>query len=145
MPEPGNADGKWGQNAPERMKSDAQLESVPSRALDSGRSSPIDFSHLRRYTLGNARLEREVLELFCSHAPVLLAELRAAGTEKSWREAAHSLKGSALAIGAWEVARGAEQAELAAAPQSEWGEIVTRLEAAVARVQRFTSTRQMHA
>lgn len=74
-------------------------------------SRPVDLVHLSRYTLGERALEREVLELFCAQSVVYLERLRAARTDKEWREAAHSLKGSAQAIGAWSAAAAAEQAE----------------------------------
>ena len=64
----------------------------------------IDERHLAGMTLGDARLEREVLELFLSQAPPTLAAA-----------AAHRLKGSARAIGAWRLARAAETFEQAAA------------------------------
>ncbi len=128
---------------PRAIKSDAQRESAALPAIDpEDRLPPIDFDHLRRYTLGDARLECEVLELFCSHAPMLIAELRRAGSDRSWRETAHSLKGSARAIGAWEIARTAELAELAAVPRHERAKLVSRLESAVRRVQRFTMARR---
>ncbi len=142
MAEPAHPGIDWHPRALKVTRSDTQHESVSSRAIDLARRAPIDFDHLRRYTLGDAMLEREVLELFCRHAPVLLAALRDAGSERSWRDAAHSLKGSARAIGAWEVAKGAELAEIAAAPERERRELVTRLEAAVGRIQRFTTSRR---
>jgi HPt (histidine-containing phosphotransfer) domain-containing protein len=77
---------------------------------DSG-TKPVDFSYLKRFTLGNRELEREVLYLFSQHAPTYLAALRRAGTSKAWHDAAHTLKGSARAVGAWRVARSAEIAE----------------------------------
>ena len=63
-------------------------------------SRPVDLVHLSRYTLGERALEREVLELFCSQSFVYLERLRTAGSHKDWKDAAHSLKGSATAIGA---------------------------------------------
>ena len=72
---------------------------------------PVDFEHLARYTLGEPELEREVLELFCSQSAVYLEHLRAAMSDDDWKHAAHSLKGSARAIGAWRAARAAERAE----------------------------------
>jgi HPt (histidine-containing phosphotransfer) domain-containing protein len=75
------------------------------------RSRPVDLVHLSRYTLGERALEREVLDLFCTQSLAYLEQLRAARTDKEWREAAHSLKGSAQAIGAWGAAAAAEQAE----------------------------------
>jgi HPt (histidine-containing phosphotransfer) domain-containing protein len=71
----------------------------------------VDRAYLARFTLDNAALEREVLELFAAQAPVYLERLREATTRKAWREAAHNIKGSAAAIGAWRLARLAEMAE----------------------------------
>ena len=74
-------------------------------------SAPVDRAHLSRYTLGNAQLERDVLELFSTQSAAYLAKLKVAGNDKDWCEAAHSLKGSARAIGAWRLAEAAERAE----------------------------------
>lgn len=72
---------------------------------------PIDMAHLRRYTMGDRALEREILDLFIGQAPVTFSRLRAAGGEREWREAAHTLKGSARAVGAHRLARTAEACE----------------------------------
>jgi HPt (histidine-containing phosphotransfer) domain-containing protein len=72
---------------------------------------PVDLAHLSRYTLGERALEREVLELFCAQSAIYLERLRGARSGKEWQEAAHSLKGSARAIGAWRAAAAAESAE----------------------------------
>ncbi|MEZ5899585.1 MAG: Hpt domain-containing protein [Hyphomicrobiaceae bacterium] len=74
-------------------------------------STPVDLKHLRRYTLGDSGLEKEVLELFLAQLPATIAALGAARTEKDWKVAAHTLKGSGRAVGAWRIARIAEQAE----------------------------------
>jgi HPt (histidine-containing phosphotransfer) domain-containing protein len=71
----------------------------------------IDRVYLARYTLGNGALEREVLELFALHAPRYLERLRAAETGQSWIEAVHTIKGSALAVGACRLARSAALAQ----------------------------------
>jgi HPt (histidine-containing phosphotransfer) domain-containing protein len=71
----------------------------------------VDRAYLARFTLGNAALEREVLELFAAQAPVYLQRLREANCIKAWKEATHTIKGSASAIGAWRLARLAEMAE----------------------------------
>lgn len=73
--------------------------------------TPIDLKHLRRYTLGNAGLEREILDLFFGQLPTTISALSAAATPKDWKVAAHTLKGSGRAVGAWRIARIAEQAE----------------------------------
>lgn len=72
---------------------------------------PIDRVYLARFTLRNAALEREVLELFAEQAPVYLERLRGARERTAWRRAAHTIKGSASAVGAWRLARFAEMAE----------------------------------
>jgi HPt (histidine-containing phosphotransfer) domain-containing protein len=74
-------------------------------------AAALDRSYLARFTLGNAMLEREVLELFAARAPVYLDRLRQADNRRAWKEAAHTIKGSASAIGAWRLARFAEMAE----------------------------------
>ncbi len=72
---------------------------------------PIDHVHLARYTFGNRALEIEVLKLFAEQAPSYLEQLGSATTEKAWRDAAHTLKGSARAVGALAVAVTSEHAE----------------------------------
>jgi HPt (histidine-containing phosphotransfer) domain-containing protein len=73
--------------------------------------SPVDLKHLGRYTLGDRALEHEVLELFLSQLPATIASLGSACNDRDWRMAAHTLKGSGRAVGAWRIARLAEQAE----------------------------------
>ncbi len=72
---------------------------------------PVDLVHLARYTLGSRSLEREVLELFLTQSAIYLTRLKEAMTEKSWHDAAHTIKGSAKGIGAWNVVASAEVAE----------------------------------
>lgn len=72
---------------------------------------PVDLAHLARYTLGNQSLEYEVLQLFHDRSDLLLQRLKAADEDKAWADAAHAIKGSARAVGAWHVANSAEYAE----------------------------------
>jgi HPt (histidine-containing phosphotransfer) domain-containing protein len=72
---------------------------------------PIDHGHLARFTLGDRALEVEVLGLFAGQVPVYLDRLRRADSHRAWHEAAHTIKGSARAVGAWTVAAAAEAAE----------------------------------
>ena len=70
----------------------------------------IDEDHLGRMTLGDRRLEREVLEIFVRQTVIMLE--RIAGVKPALAAAAaHTLTGSARGIGAWRVARAAEQLE----------------------------------
>ena len=60
----------------------------------------IDHDHLARYTLGDRALEREVLKLFVDQIPRTLEELDTAENDADRVRAAHTLKGSAWAVGA---------------------------------------------
>jgi HPt (histidine-containing phosphotransfer) domain-containing protein len=73
---------------------------------------PIDHEHLARYTMGDRALELEVLELFSGQAGRCVEAMASAQTQKCWRDAAHGLKGSASAVGAWNVANLAYSAEM---------------------------------
>jgi HPt (histidine-containing phosphotransfer) domain-containing protein len=80
-----------------------------------GSASPapaIDTVHLAKVTFGERRLEEEVLALFDRQAVLLMARIRAS-SPTAVAGLAHTLKGSALSIGAFDVARAAEAAELA--------------------------------
>jgi HPt (histidine-containing phosphotransfer) domain-containing protein len=95
----------------------------------------IDIDHLGRMTLGDRRLECEILELFVRQTALMLD--RIAGAEPpSAAAAAHTLKGSARGIGAWRVARAAElleqaaTAEAGASDRPEMDEAIAELKAA---------------
>jgi len=72
---------------------------------------PVDLVHLSRYTLGNRSLEHEVLSLFLTQSQLYVQRLKDACEDKQWHDAAHTIKGSAKSIGAWQLARCAEKAE----------------------------------
>ena len=77
---------------------------------DDRKIGALDETHLDRMTLGDRRLEREVLELFLRQTTIMLG--RIVGAEPALAAAAaHTLKGSARGIGAWRVARAAELVE----------------------------------
>ena len=71
----------------------------------------LDIGYLRRFTHGDAALEREVLHLFATQLSVSLEQLRASATAKAWREWSHAIKGSAAAVGANQLAAAALAAE----------------------------------
>jgi HPt (histidine-containing phosphotransfer) domain-containing protein len=78
--------------------------------------APIDHAHLARYTLGERALELEILDLFIDEAPRTLSRLKSLASvapcdAKSWVHGCHTLKGSARAVGANEVAIAAEIGE----------------------------------
>lgn len=88
---------------------------MPPRPDQFRASLPVDLdeAHLAEQSGGDQELAREVLALFVSRAPVLLARIAEGGPDA--RDAAHALKGAALALGAWQVATAAEAVERAAA------------------------------
>jgi len=71
----------------------------PPLGADNG---PIDLTHLRRMTLGDAALEREVLAIFISQSDHLMGALKKLPAEAD--ALAHTLTGAARAIGASRVA-----------------------------------------
>jgi HPt (histidine-containing phosphotransfer) domain-containing protein len=78
----------------------------PPLAPDDG---PIDLAHLRRMTLGNAGLERDVLTMFSAQAAGLAGTLTNPAADAP--KLLHTLKGSARAIGAFAVADAASRVE----------------------------------
>lgn len=94
---------------------------------DAGRA--IDRAHLARMTFGDRGLERELLELFDRQAAILLARMRATDAATT-ATLAHTLKGSALGVGAAGVAQAAAAVEQAAGP-SELAAAIERLAATV--------------
>jgi HPt (histidine-containing phosphotransfer) domain-containing protein len=91
----------------------------------------IDLAHLRRMTLGDRALEREVLSLFHAHSAQLMQTIHCSDAA-ALPALAHTLKGSALGIGANAVARAADDLQRAATPDEA---AVVRLERAVEQAQ----------
>jgi HPt (histidine-containing phosphotransfer) domain-containing protein len=90
---------------------------APARDLMADRIPPIDLIHLARQTHGDRDLETELLGLFRRQAGQIMDRLSAdlPGDAIPWRaDLAHTLKGSARAIGAVRVAIKAEIYEVQA-------------------------------
>lgn len=103
---------------------------------------PVDLVHLSRYTLGNRSLEREVLSLFLTQSTIYLQRLKDAGTDKDWMDAAHTIKGSAKSIGAWQLAQSAETAETlkSAARKSGSADVLAELERLIGETNDYINT-----
>jgi HPt (histidine-containing phosphotransfer) domain-containing protein len=99
----------------------------PPLAPDDG---PIDFAHLDRMTLGDRGLEREVLAMFSAQSATLVGQIAAVAGNVG--ALAHTLKGSARAIGAFAVADAAGSLEEALARGADTAEPLTELGKAVA-------------
>lgn len=74
----------------------------------------VDFQHLARFTGGDAGLTEEVLGLFREQVGLWLRVLDPAIEDQAWRDAAHTLKGAALGVGAFGLAEACGSAEVAA-------------------------------
>lgn len=73
---------------------------------------PVDLVHLARHTLGNRELEQEILRLFCRQSEMLMGKMENAESGEELFAYAHTMKGSARGIGAWDVANLAEIVEV---------------------------------
>ncbi len=70
---------------------------------------PFDFDHLKRMTMGDASLEREVLAMFAAQASELIEKI--VKMPPNVNQLAHKLRGSAEAVGAFRVIDAAEWLE----------------------------------
>ena len=117
-----------------------RIEWMPSPPLAPG-DGPIDFDHLQRMTLDDAAIEQEVLTMFSAQSTTLMDMLAAVPADAN--ALAHTLKGSARAIGAFAVADAAARLEAAvargfdpSAALAELGEAVAEARAAIEAVMR---------
>jgi len=72
---------------------------------------PIDLVHLAKFTMGDTALEEEILGLFERQSQLYIGQLEKSASAKEWFAAAHTIKGSAKSVGAFHVAKLAEEAE----------------------------------
>ena len=77
-------------------------------------SGAVDFAYLETYAAGDEALIEEVLGLFRQQAELWLPLLDPQGPDEGWRDAAHTLKGSALGVGAFVLAEACSTAEVEA-------------------------------
>lgn len=89
----------------------AAAHALPEPETGAFNQRPVDLVHLARHTLGNRDLEREVLQIFVRQSAIYLDRIRDATTVTERQMAAHTIKGSARGIGAWQVADIAEGLE----------------------------------
>jgi HPt (histidine-containing phosphotransfer) domain-containing protein len=111
------------------------MTQVATERIDGTRIEPahpvIDRVHLAQMTLGDRNLERELLRLFEQQAGLLIARMRSS-EPAAVAALAHTLKGSALGIGAPDVAEAAAAAErVCAGGPAECVEAIDRLAVAV--------------
>ena len=71
----------------------------------------IDWDHLEKYVVGDDALRDEILTIFVEQAGKLMAQFDADQTDEGWKTTAHTLKGSARGVGAWDLGALCEEAE----------------------------------
>lgn len=120
----------------------ANAEGLQGASAAPNEQVPVDLVHLRRFTMGDERLEIEILGLFADQLPITISALKNADSEKAWDMAAHTLKGSARAVGAWSLATIAESAERLdpSADPAERNQVVRRLEEAAMAARRYIAS-----
>ncbi len=78
-----------------------------------------DRAFLAQYTMDSPDLEREIIGLFLAQLPAILDRLRNGGSNADWRIATHTLKGSALAVGACKIGELARKLEPVNSPEQD--------------------------
>jgi HPt (histidine-containing phosphotransfer) domain-containing protein len=111
------------------------MAQAATRRIEGARVGPaaaaVDRVHLAQMTLGDRKLERELLRLFEQQAALLIARMRTS-EPAAVATLAHTLKGSALGVGAINVAQVAAATEQACSEGSaECANTVERLALAV--------------
>lgn len=74
----------------------------------------LDAAHLEQFTGGDPALTEEVLGLFAEQVSMWSRVLDPALPDQAWQDAAHTLKGAALGVGAFALADACRAAEEAA-------------------------------
>lgn len=86
---------------------------VSSTCRSMGEDRPVDLVYLSGLTMGDQALETEVLQMFAVQLPEYVEMLLSSTDEKELYTAAHTLKGAARSVGAFDLAEAAETAEKA--------------------------------
>ena len=76
-----------------------------------GNAKPVDLVHLETQTQGDKALEREILSMFRSQSQIYMKMMLNSCDVTNRIRAAHSLKGAARGIGAFELAERAQEVE----------------------------------
>ncbi len=95
------------------------MAQVAARKLVRTKAAPVIFdrSLLAQYTMDSPELEREIIGLFVAQLPAILDRLQNVDSRADWRIATHTLKGSALAIGACKIGDLAKKLEPVNSPE----------------------------
>ncbi len=101
---------------------------------------PIDLEHLSQYTAHDPAVTRDILGLFKDQVNLKFDALKGATDLADWKEQAHALKGTALGVGAGELAALALEAEaLLGLGSGEHDDLLERLEKAALRAVQYAA------
>jgi len=79
------------------------LMQVKTAMPQGGEPAVFDRAHLAHYTMGDQGLEAEIISLFLAQLPATIEMIEQAQTPAEWKLATHTLKGSAAAVGAFQL------------------------------------------
>jgi len=96
-------------NSKNRSVQDPNQPPDREQALDT--SAALDLVHLSRQTMGDNKLEREILAMFSNQCEVFERSLTVTDRPQQLAEIAHQMKGCAKSVGAWQVAKEAGKLE----------------------------------
>lgn len=113
--------------------------------MDPFDSTPeIDFDHLNQYVGGDISLTKEIFGLFKNQVDIWGKQLVPDAEDEIWAALTHSLKGTARAIGAMQLAQACEDAESLidegrslSARQVAVDRLETRIDRAMIEIQRW--------
>ncbi len=88
------------------MAANASMEKTAPALAD-----VVDTAHLGRYTMGDVKLERELLAMFSRQLEEIVSALATTEDGGEWKLLAHTLKGAAMAVGAFPLAGTAKALE----------------------------------
>lgn len=74
----------------------------------------VDMHHFQAMTGGDEDLQSELIDLFSEQAEIWARLLIPEAPVQTWKDAAHTLKGSARGLGLWPLAQACAEAELLA-------------------------------
>lgn len=100
-------------SAPNRITQCAHSGDAQGAQPHPAEASAVDWSYLARQSFGDHELERELLTLFSTQAAAFVARLAQPEQDAGRRAIAHTLQGSARAIGAFDLANAAQDYESA--------------------------------
>jgi HPt (histidine-containing phosphotransfer) domain-containing protein len=108
----------------------------------------VDFAHLESYAAGDTALIEEVLSMFREQAALWVRLLDPFGPYEGWRDGAHTLKGAALGVGAFQLAEACDAAEAGAEAQggiksAQLSRIRDALDAALADIAAYLHERAL--